>query len=61
MEKKVMVGVQIPKSLYIDLGNIAKSQYRSTAALVRMVLEEHVKEHKKWCGQVLRATKKQIL
>ena len=43
MEKKV--GVQIDKSLYTDLSLIAKSQYRSTAALVRMVLGKFVKDN----------------
>ena len=43
MNKKV--GVQIDKSLYTDLSLIAKSQYRRTAALVRMVLGKFVKDN----------------
>ena len=43
MNKKV--GVQIDKSLYTDLSLIAKSQYRSTAALVSMVLGKFVKDN----------------
>jgi hypothetical protein len=44
MEKKV--GVQIDKSLYADLSLIAKKQYRSTAALVRMILTKFVEEER---------------
>ena len=46
MENEKKVGVQIDKSLYTELSTIAKQQYRSTAALVRMVLEKFVKEEK---------------
>ena len=45
MEDKKKVGVQIEKSLWTELNVIAKTQFRSTTALVRMIISNYVKEN----------------
>ncbi len=45
MEDKKKVGVQIEKALWVELNAIAKTQFRSTTALVRMIISKYVKEN----------------
>lgn len=40
------IGVQIEKHLWDDIVAIAKTQFRSASALVRMIIADYVKENK---------------
>lgn len=40
------VGVQIDKSLWDEVNVIAKKQFRSASALVRMIINQYVEENK---------------
>ncbi|BAQ85258.1 hypothetical protein [uncultured Mediterranean phage uvMED] len=48
MEKKKIkkVGVHIEKSLWDEVNVIAKKQFRSASALVRMIISNYVEENK---------------
>ena len=39
------VGVQIDKTLWDEVNAIAKKQFRSASALVRMIISNYVKEN----------------
>tara|TARA_R100000278_G_scaffold29660_2_gene27187 strand:+ start:3398 stop:3553 length:156 start_codon:yes stop_codon:yes gene_type:complete len=41
-EDKKKVGVHIEKGLWDKLSDIAKKEYRSTSALVRMIISKYV-------------------
>ena len=45
-EKVKKVGVQIDKTLWDELNTIAKKQFRSASALVRMIINQYVEENR---------------
>jgi len=45
-DKEKKVGLLIPKTLWVDLDKIAKTQFRSTSALGRKVISEYVQGRK---------------
>lgn len=46
VKKVKKVGVHIDKTMWDELNKIAKKQYRSASALVRMIISKYVEENK---------------